>query len=63
MSTKERAANRKSGHRVDDGNEKTWLYRGAFIALIAAIVTVTTTVVLIGGSEPANAGFLGIPCW
>jgi hypothetical protein len=63
MSTKERAANRMSEHRVDGRNEKTWLYRGAFIALIAAIVTVTTTVVLIGGSEPANAGFLGIPCW
>jgi hypothetical protein len=63
MSTKERTANGENGHRVDGGNDKIWLYRGALIALIAAVVTVTTTVVLIGGSEPANAGFLGIPCW
>ena len=44
---------------MDGGNKKIWLRRGAFVALIAAIAVVTTTVVIIGGSEPANACFLG----
>ena len=63
MRTQENAANRKTEQRLDGGNKKIWLRRGAFVALIAAIAIVTTTIVTIGGSEPANACFLGIPCW
>ena len=63
MRTQENAANREIEQRMDGGNKKIWLRRGAFVALIATFVAVTTTVVIIGGSEPANACFLGIPCW
>ena len=63
MSTKNEIAIQETEQRGDGGNKKVWLRRCVFIALIAAIVAVTTTVVLIGGSEPANACFLGIPCW
>ena len=63
MSTRKEIATQENEQRLDGGNKKIWLRRGAFVALIAAFVAVTTTVVLISGSEPANACFLGIPCW
>ncbi|MDD9991145.1 MAG: hypothetical protein OXP75_05065 [Rhodospirillales bacterium] len=63
MRTQENAANRETEQRMDGGNKRVWLRRGAFVALIASVVAVTTTVVLIGGSEPANACFFGIPCF
>ena len=63
MSTKNEIAVRETEQPADGGNRKIWLRRGALVSLIAALVAVTTTVVIIGGSEPANACFLGIPCW
>ena len=63
MSAKKEIAIGETGQRANSGNKTIWLRRGAFIALIAALVAVTTTVLIIGGTEPANAGFLGIPCW
>ena len=63
MSAKKEIAIRETGQRANGGNKTIWLRRGAFIALIAALVAVTTTVLIIGGTEPGNAGFLGIPCW
>ena len=63
MSAKKEIAIRETEQRANSGNKTIWLRRGAFIALIAALVAVTTTVLIIGGTEPGNAGFLGIPCW
>ena len=63
MSAKKEIAIRETEQRANNGNKTIWLRRRAFIALIAALVAVTTTVLIIGGTEPANAGFLGIPCW
>ena len=63
MSTRKEIAIQETEQRMDGGNKKIWLCRGAFVALIAAFVAVTATVVLISGSEPANACSLGIPCW
>ena len=55
MRTQENTANRKTERRIVGGDKKLWLRRGAFVALIAAVVAVTTTVTIVGGSEPANA--------
>ena len=55
MRTQENAANRETGQRMDGGNRKLWSRRVAFVALIAAVVAVTTSVTIVGGSEPANA--------
>ena len=63
MSAKKEIAIRETEQRANSGNKTIWLRRGAFIALVAALVAVTTTVLIIAGTEPANAGFLGIPCW
>ena len=63
MNTREQATTRKSGQRAASGNRKIRLRHVAFAAFIAAIAVVTTTVVMIGGSEPAHACLLpGIPC-
>ena len=63
MSAKKEIAIRETEQRANSGNKTIWLRRGAFIALVAALVAVTTTVLIIAGTEPANAGFLGSPCW
>ena len=63
MNTREQATTRKSGQRGAGGSGKIRLRHVAFAAFIAAIAVVTTTVVMIGGSEPAHACLLpGIPC-
>ena len=63
MNTQEKAPARMVGQRMEGGEKRSRLPHGAIIALIGAIAVVTTTVILIGGTEPANACFLGIPCW
>ena len=63
MSAMKEIAIRETGQRANSGNKRIWLRRGAFIALVAALVAVTTTVLIIGGTEPANACFLVIPYW
>ena len=63
MNTRKEIAIQETKQRANGGNRKVWLRRGVFVALTAAAVAITTTVVLAGGSEPANACFLGIPCW
>ena len=63
MSTRNEIAIRETQLHAVGGNKMIWLRRGAFVALIAAIVAVTTTVVLVGGAQSANAClFCGIPC-
>ena len=63
MNTREQATTRKMGQRAASANGKIRLRHVAFAAFIAAIAAVTTTVVMIGGSEPAHACLLpGIPC-
>ena len=56
MSAKKESAIRETEQRPNSGNKTIWLRHGAFVA-------VTTTVLIIGGTEPANACFLGTPCW
>ena len=63
MSARKEIAIRETEQCPNSGNKRIWLRRGAFIALVAALVAVTTTVLIIGGTEPANAGFLVIPYW
>ena len=63
MNTREQATTRKTGQRAASGNRKIRLRHVAFVAIIGAIAAVTTSVVLIGGSAPAQACLLpGIPC-
>ena len=63
MNTQGQATSSKNGQRAESGNRSFRLRHAAFIAVIAAIAIVTTTVVMIGGSEPAHACLLpGIPC-
>ena len=63
MNTQEQATARKEGQCPESANRKVRLRHVAFAAFIAAIAVVTTTVVMIGGSEPAHACLLpGIPC-
>ena len=61
MSTQEKAATQETEQQVDGGNWKIWLRCGAFVAMVSAVAVVTATVVMIGGSEPANACLLGVP--
>ena len=63
MNTQEQAIACTNGQRSDSGSRNVRLRAAAFIAIIAAIAIVTTTVVMIGGSAPAHACLLpGIPC-
>ena len=63
MNTQEQATTRMNGQHSESGNRNVRLRRGAAIAVIAAIAAVTTAVVMIGGSAPAQACLLpGIPC-
>ena len=63
MNAQERAISHTNGHHAETRNRKVRLHHAAFIAFIAAIAAVTTTVVMIAGSEPAQACLLpGIPC-
>lgn len=63
MNTQLQATTRENGQRADSGNRNVRLRTAAFVAVIAAIAMVTTTVVMIGGSAPAHACLLpGIPC-
>ena len=63
MNAQERAISHTNGQHVETRNRKVRLRHAAFIALIAAVAAVTTTVVMIAGSEPAHACLLpGIPC-
>ena len=63
MNTQERATTRKNGQRAESANRKLRLRHAVAVAIIAAIAVVTTTVVMVGGSEPAHACLLpGFPC-
>lgn len=63
MNTQLQATARTNGERADSGRRNVRLRTAAFVAVIAAIAMVTTTVVTIGGSAPAHACLLpGIPC-
>lgn len=63
MNTQMQAIARRNEQRRDSGCRNVRLRTAAFIAVIAAIAVVTTTVVMIGGSAPAQACLLpGIPC-
>ena len=55
MRAQENAANRETEQRIDGGNKRIWLRHGAYVGWIGALVAVTTTVVIIGGSEPVSA--------
>lgn len=60
MNTQEQGITRKNDQRVDSANRNMWLRGAAFVAVVAVVAT---TVVMIGGSEPAHACLLpGIPC-
>ncbi|MCY4407971.1 MAG: hypothetical protein OXC15_16510 [Rhodospirillaceae bacterium] len=63
MNAQERVISHTSEQHAETRNRKVRLHHAAFIAFIAAIAAVTTTVVMIAGSEPAHACLLpGIPC-
>lgn len=63
MNTQMQATACTNGERADSGSRNVWLRTAAFVAVIAAVAMVTTTVVMIGGSAPAHACLLpGIPC-
>ena len=63
MNTQERAISHTNGQHGRSRIDKVRLRHAAFIAAIAAIAVVTTTVAMIAGSEAAHACLLpGIPC-
>ena len=63
MNAQKRAISHTNRQHAETPNRKVRLRHAAFIAFIAAIAAVTTTVVMIAGSEPAHACLLpGIPC-
>ena len=63
MNKQEQATACNNGQRTESGNRKIRARHIAFAALVAAIAVVTTTLVMVAGSEPAHACLLpGIPC-
>ena len=63
MKSQQQPTDRNNGQGAENGNRSVRMRRAVFAAAVAAVAVVATTVVLIGGSEPAHACLLpGIPC-
>ena len=63
MNMQEQAIASSNGQQGGSRSRNVRLRTATFVAIIAAIAVVTTTVVMIGGSAPAHACLLpGIPC-
>ena len=63
MKTQQQATDRNNAQRADNGSRRVRMRQAAFAVAVAAVAIAATTLVMIGGSEPAHAClFPGIPC-